>query len=407
MHFATKQSLFKDVKNEIASSRNIKRRLLAMTVKTCSMIPMLDLKKQIAPIRAEIDAAIEKVIDNTNFILGAEAREFEENAAKYCAVKYAVGVCNGTDAIKLSLLALGIKRGDAVICPSFTYYATAGAIAAIGAIPVFADIDIDTYNIFPESIENILKRNKKYKIKAIIPVHLYGQCADMDGILKIAANFKLKVIEDTAQAFGAEYNGKKAGTIADCGTVSFFPGKNLGAFGDAGMVLTNDKKAADIVRLLSNQGNQERYFHAALGFNNRLDTLQAAVLNVKLKYLDGWNNKRRENALYFDARLKGLALKTPCVAKHTTHIYHQYVLRLNRASAKLVAHLHSKGIDSRVYYPVPLHLQECFKDLGYKKGDFPNSEMAASRTLAIPVYPDLTKDEMEYIVASIKEFIKC
>lgn len=370
------------------------------------MIPMLDLKKQITPIRKEIYAAMKKVINNTNFILGREIADFENKIKKYANVKYAIGVSNGTDAIKLALAASGIKCGDGVICPAFTYYATAGAIASIGARPVFADIDPDTYNISVTSIENALKQNKKLNIKAIMPVHLYGQCADMDSILKISKEHKLKVIEDTAQAFGAEYKGKKAGTIGDCGAVSFFPGKNLGAFGDAGMVLTNNKYIDGKVRILRNQGNINKYYHLALGYNNRMDTIQAAVLNVKLKHLDGWNRRRQYNAQYFNRELKGLKVKTPFVPSYTTHIYHQYVLRLKPSSSGLIDYLRSKGIDARVYYPLPLHLQKCFKYLGYKKGDFPNSEKASKETLAIPVYPDLTPQELEYIVGAIKEFLR-
>jgi len=369
------------------------------------VIPLLDLKKQIAPLRQDIDAAIKKVIDNNNFVLGKEVADFENAAARYCRVKYAIGVANGTDAIKLALVALGIKCGDGVICPSFTYFATAGAIASIGALPVFADIDPETYNISAKSIESILKKKKKHNIKAIVPVHLYGQCADMDAILKLAKTHKLKVIEDAAQAFGAEYRGRKAGTIADCGSISFYPGKNLGAFGDAGMVLTNKKSINEEIRILRNQGNKEQYFHTVLGYNSRLDTLQAAVLNVKLSYLDAWNKKRQENARYLSGQLKNLKIKTPYVAEYSTHIYHQYVLRLGSPAKKLIEHLKNKGIDARVYYPVSLHLQKCFKYLGYKKGDFPESESAASHILAIPVYPDLARDEMDYIVKSIKEFL--
>lgn len=368
-------------------------------------IPILDLKKQIAPIREELDAAVKRVIDNTNFILGEEVKDFEDEAEKYCNVKYAVGVSNGTDAIRLSLLASGIKCGDGVICPAFTYYATAGAITGMGAIPVFADINPETYNISLESIEEALKKDSSKKIKAVMPVHLYGQCADMDNILKIARRNKLKVIEDAAQAFGAEYKGRKAGTIGDCAAVSFFPGKNLGAFGDAGMVLSNAAAVAERIKILRNQGNKDRYYHLMLGYNNRMDTIQAAVLKVKLKYLDSWNKKRQENAAYFNQQLKGLQIKTPFVPEYTTHIYHQYVLRLNLPSAPLIEYLRNKGIDARVYYPVPLHLQECFKYLNYKKGDFPESEKASEETLAIPVYPDLTREEMDYIIDSIKEFL--
>ncbi|MBU0504093.1 MAG: DegT/DnrJ/EryC1/StrS family aminotransferase [Candidatus Omnitrophota bacterium] len=368
-------------------------------------IPVLDLKKQIEPIRSEIDAAIKKVIDNANFILGKEVSEFEDDVVAYCRVKAAVGVCNGTDAIKLALVALGIKAGDGVICPAFTYFATAGAIAAMGAIPVFADIDPLTYNISLASIEKALK-NSKVGIKAIIPVHLYGQCADMDGISNIAKKNNLKVIEDNAQAFGAEYKGEKSGSIGDCGTVSLFPGKNLGAFGDAGMVLTNDQEVESKLKILRNQGNKDKYYHLVLGYNNRLDTLQAAILKVKLKYLDGWNKKRQANADYYNRNFKSLGLKIPFVPEGNMHIYHQYTLRVDGTSAKLMDHLNSKGIDARVYYPVPLHLQECFKYLGYKPGDFPESEKASLEVLSIPVYPDLTQEQLDYIVNSVKEYFK-
>lgn len=377
------------------------------------MIPILDLKKQIVPIRRELDAAIRQVIDRASFVFGREVEDFENEVTKYCKVKYALGVSNGTDAIRLSLLALGISRGDGVICPAFTYYATAGAIASIGAIPVFADIDPLTYNVCAWSVEGAIKRKRKLDIKAVIPVHLYGQCADMDSILKMARKYKLKVVEDAAQAFGAEYlpagrqgKGRKTGTMGDCGAVSFFPGKNLGAFGDAGMVLTNNKTTARMLRLLRNQGNIEKYNHLVIGYNHRLDSLQATVLNVKLKYLDSWNRKRQKNAEYFNRQFKELNIKTPFVSKYSTHIYHQYVLRLGYHSNKLIEHLRNKGIDARVYYPRPLHLQECFKYLGYKKGDFPESEKASEQILAIPVYPNLTRGELDYIVQSIKEFLR-
>ncbi|MDP2905474.1 MAG: DegT/DnrJ/EryC1/StrS family aminotransferase [Candidatus Omnitrophota bacterium] len=375
-------------------------------------IPILDLKAQIRPIRAEIDAAIKEVIDNTAFILGGKVSEFEDAVIKYTGAKYAVACSNGTDAISLALSALGIGASDGVVCPSFTFYATAGSIAALGAIPVFADIDPHTYTISVSSVEQALKQKNGPKIKAIMPVHLYGQCADMEPILKIARENQLKVIEDNAQAFGAEYlpagqagKGKKSGTIADCGSISFFPGKNLGAFGDAGMVLANDKAVADALCLLRNQGNKEKYHHLVIGHNNRMDTLQAAVLNVKLKYLDAWNNKRQQNAAYYNQGLKGLPIKTPLVAGYSTHIYHQYVLRLDRPSAGLIEHLINKGIDARVYYPLPLHLQPCFKYLGYKAGDFPESVKASHETLAIPVYPELSKEDMDYIIGAIKEYL--
>jgi dTDP-4-amino-4,6-dideoxygalactose transaminase len=369
------------------------------------MIPILDLKKQIAPIRREIDAAIKRVIDRANFILGKEISDFENKVAKYCNVKYAVGTSNGTDAIRLALVASGIKPGDSVICPAFTFYATAGAIASIGAIPVFVDIDPLTYNISPSKIEEILRKRQKLKIKAIVPVHLYGQCADMGSILKIAKRHKLRIIEDVAQAFGAEYKGRKAGTMGDCGAVSFFPSKNLGAFGDAGMVMTNNKIIDEKLRILRNQGGKNKYSHLLLGYNHRLDAIQAAILSVKLKYLDSWNKKRQENAEYYNQHFRGLNLKTPFVGAFTTHIYHQYVLRLNTPSKKLIEYLRSRDIDSRIYYPVPLHLQRCFRYLGYKRGDFPESEKASEQTLSIPVYPDLTRKEMDYIISAIKEVL--
>jgi len=366
----------------------------------------LDLKKQIRPIRKELERAIKRVIDNTNFILGREVSELENEVGKYCKAKFAVAVSNGTDAIRLGLTALGIKAGEGVICPAFTYFATAGAVATLGAIPVFADIDPRTYCLTAAGIEKAIKKHRGIKIKAVVPVHLYGQCADMDAILKIAAKHKLKVIEDTAQAFGAEYKGRKAGTIGDCGTVSFFPGKNLGAFGDAGMVLTNDRAVAERVKILRNQGNKEKYYHIMLGYNNRLDTIQAAVLRVKLKYLDRWNKKRQAIAAQFNRRFSKLGLTVPFVPGYNRHIYHQYVIRLNSPSAALVGYLRKKGIDARVYYPMPLHLQECFRNLGYRKGDFPESEEASGVTVAIPAYPDLTKNEIDYIARSVEEFFR-
>jgi dTDP-4-amino-4,6-dideoxygalactose transaminase len=376
-------------------------------------ISSLDLKKQIAPIRKELDAAINRVIKDTDFISGADVKELEEEVKKYCSVKYALGVSNGTDAIRLCLIASGVKPGEGVICPVFTYYATAGAIATIGAIPVFADIESDTYNISISSIEKVMRKKRNLTIKAIMPVHLYGQCADMSGILKIARKYNLKVIEDAAQAFGADYlssgnlsRKRKAGTIGDCAAVSFYPGKNLGAFGDAGMVLTNNKTIAERVGILRNQGNKKRYYHIVLGYNNRMDSIQAAVLRVKLKYLDSWNKKRQEIAEYYNDKLKGQKVKTPYVAQYSTHIFHQYVLRSESINTKVIGHLNDKGIDARIFYPLPLHLQKCFRYLKHKKGDFPEAEKAAKHTIAIPVYPDLTKEEMDYIITSIKESLQ-
>ncbi len=364
-------------------------------------IPLLDIKAQIAPIRKEIDKAVAKVIDEHSFILGEETKLLEKEIADYCRVGCAVAVSSGTDAIILALKALGLKEGDGVICPSFTYYATAGAIARIGARPVFADIDPGTYNISVDSIE----KNLRDTVKAVIPVHLYGQCADMDEIMKIAKQHGLKVIEDTAQALGAVYKGKGAGTLGDCGAVSFYPGKNLGAFGDAGCVLTNDGNIAENLRMLRNQGasTENKYEHLCIGHNARLDAIQAAVLRVKLKHLDRWNSKRAQNADYYNKNLKGSDIVTPYVSDGNTHIYHQYVLRTGRNKEKIRQHLAEKGIDARTYYPIPLHLQPCFKYLGYKKGDFPESEKCAEETFAVPVYPELDKSKMDYVIDAIKE----
>ena len=371
-------------------------------------IPLLDMKAQIKPIRKEIDIAIKKVIDNGGFILGNEVKLLEKEIAAHCNVKYVIGVSNGTDAIILSLIALGLNKGDGVICPSFTYYATAGAIIRAGAVPVFADVDPKTYCISTDSILKILRTSKskqRVKIQAIMPVHLYGQCANMTKILKIAKQYKLKVIEDTAQAFGAAYKNKIAGTLGDCGTVSFFPGKNLGAFGDAGCILTNKKTIANRLLPLRNQGasSNNKYEHLAVGSNARLDTIQGAILRVKLKYISRWNKMRDKNADYYNKELQNTDVITPFVPKENIHVYHQYVLRVRKNKEKIRQYLIHRGIDSRTYYPIPLHLQSCFKNLGYKKGDFPESEKCAIETFAIPVYPELTKKQMDYVITSIKK----
>ncbi|MCK9432649.1 MAG: DegT/DnrJ/EryC1/StrS family aminotransferase [Candidatus Omnitrophica bacterium] len=364
-------------------------------------IPALDLKKQTLPIRKKLDRAIKGVIDSNSFIMGEGVARFEKHAAGYAGVKYALGVSNGTDAISLALLALGIGPGDEVICPAFTYYATAGAVAAIGARPVFADIESDTYNISLKSIEEALKKIGN-KVKAVIPVHLYGLCAEMDGILKLARKYKIKVVEDAAQAFGSEYKGKKAGSLGDCGAVSFYPGKNLGAFGDAGMCLTNSKTLAGRIDLFRNQGNKDRYYHLILGRNNRMDTIQAEVLDIKLKYLDRWNGARLKIARRYGEGLEGSGLKLPAAPKDSVHIYHQYTLSGPVSNRSFASYLNSKGIDSRIFYPVPLHLQACFGYLGYKAGDFPNAEEASKKVFTLPVYPELTEKEQDYIIRTVK-----
>ena len=362
-------------------------------------IPILDLTAQYKSIKTEVDAAVKRVIDSQHFILGPEVEAFESEVAAYCGTKYAVGVASGTDALILSLKALGIGPGDEVITPPFTFFATAEAVSIVGAKPVFVDIDPETYCINPELIEDKITKNTK----AIIPVHLFGQCADMDRIMEIAKINNLKVIEDTAQAMGAKYKGKQAGSMGDIGALSFFPSKNLGGFGDGGMIITNNKELADKIKMLRVHGSTIRYIHSAIGINSRLDALQAAILRVKLKHLNRWLDGRRKVARYYDENLKGLPLITPYAPSYNTHTYHLYVLRVKPSPEKLAKSLNDAGIEARTYYPVPLHLQECYKGLGYKKGDLKESESASSETLAIPIYPELDTEKLSFIVTKINE----
>ncbi|MCX5677994.1 MAG: DegT/DnrJ/EryC1/StrS family aminotransferase [Candidatus Omnitrophica bacterium] len=363
-------------------------------------IPLLDLKGQYRSIKSEVEEVLKKVIERQDFILGEEGRLLEKEIAEYCGSKYAVGVASGTDALILALRALDIGPGDEVITTPFTFFATAEAASLLGAKPVFVDIEPRTYNIDPRSIEKAITS----RTKVIIPVHLYGQCADMDPIMVIAGKYKLKVIEDTAQAIGATYKGRKAGSIGDIGTLSFFPSKNLGAFGDAGMVVTDDKEIAERIGMLRVHGSARRYIHSEIGMNSRLDNLQAAVLRVKLRRLDGWLEARRNNAAHYSEELKGLPIALPYVPDHNVHTYHQYVLRVKDGLEKLMKFLIDSGIETRTYYPVPLHLQECYRGLGYKKGDLPESEGACNTTFAIAVYPEMTAQERGYIVSKIEEF---
>ena len=365
-------------------------------------IPILDLKAQYKAIRQEVDRAIKKVVKEQDFVLGRELSGLEEEVAAYCGAKHAVGVASGTDALILSLKALGIGEGDEVITSPFTFFATAEAISIVGARPVFVDIDPKTYTINPTLIESRITSNTR----CIIPVHLYGQCADMGPILDIAKRHNLKVIEDAAQAIGAAYKGKKAGSMGDIGALSFFPSKNLGAFGDAGMVVTNDKALAEEIRGLRVHGASGAYIHKKIGMNSRLDNLQAAVLRVKLKYLDRWLRARRNNAEYYDERFKKLPLSLPHVPAHNVHTYHLYALGLKAGSEGIMRFLRDSGIESRVYYPLPLHLQECYRTLGYKKGDLKESEAASRETFVLPVYPELKREEKDYIVKKVKEFFK-
>jgi len=362
-------------------------------------IPLMDLKKQCAPIKAQLDDAVKGILDSQQFVLGEEVKKLEERIASFCGVQYAIGVNSGTDALILALDAMGVKGGDEVITTPFTFIATGEAIARLGAKPVFVDIDPGTFNINPALIEEKITG----KTKAILPVHLYGLSVDMDPIMKIAKKHKLRVLEDCAQAIGSEYNGKRVGSMGDAAAISFYPGKNLGGFGDGGMVITRDEGIYKKVKLLRNHGSSQKYYHEVVGYNSRLDNLQAAILNIKLTHLDSWINKRIENAIFFNETLKECPIVTPYIAKGYKHSFHLYVLRTERAK-DLTDYLNENGIEARAYYPVPLHLQECFKYLGYKPGDLPESEKLARESLAIPVYPELTKEEKSYIVDKIKQF---
>ena len=376
-------------------------------------VPLLDLKAHHEPLHQEIMAALEQTFRSQTFILGPDVDKLEERVASYCQTKYGIGVTSGTDALLVALMALGIGPGDEVITTPYSFFATAGAVVRLGAIPVFVDIDPVAYNLDPNKIESVLTA----KSKAIIPVHLYGQCADMASIMDIAKRHHLSVIEDAAQAIGSEYHdGRRACSIGTIGCLSFFPSKNLGCLGDGGMVVTNDADLAERMRVLRVHGSKPKYYHKRIGGNFRLDTIQAAVLNVKLNYLDGWTKRRQENAIRYETLFKqsGLTqngkMKLPepsyrnSGAKHY-HIYNQFVLRVEQRDA-LMAHLKHEGIGAEIYYPVPFHLQECFLYLGYREGDFPESERAARETVAIPIYPELTAAQQTNVVEAIAAFYR-
>ncbi len=373
-------------------------------------IPLLDLKAQYASIKTEVATAINEVLESQYFILGPKVAELEEKVAAYSNSRYAVGVSSGSDALLISLMALDIRPVDEVITTPFTFFSTAGVISRLNAIPVFVDIDPVTYNIDPAKIEAAITE----KTRAIIPVHLYGQCADMDPILKIARKYDLVVVEDAAQSIGALYKGRSAGTMGDLGIFSFFPSKNLGGVGDGGMVVTNDQSLYEKLKILRVHGSKPKYFHKTVGGNFRLDAIQAAVLLVKLSYLDSWSEKRRQNADFYDKNFKSSGLfektdiKTPVpVYKDSDdknyHIYNQYTLRVPFRD-KLRQFLKEKDIGAEIYYPLPLHLQECFTDLGYKQGDLPEAEKASHQVISIPIYPEITTLQQEHIIQKILEF---
>jgi dTDP-4-amino-4,6-dideoxygalactose transaminase len=364
-------------------------------------VPLLDLKPQYASIRAEILARVSALFESQQFILGEEVAAFERELAAYCSAPFAVGCASGSDALILALRALGIGRGDKVLTTPYSFFATAGSIAHTGATPVFADVDSSTFNLDPGQVAEVRD------VRAIIAVHLYGGCADMDRIVEAARG--VPVIEDAAQAIGAEYKGRRAGSIGPIGCFSFFPSKNLGAFGDGGAVTTSDAGLAARLRSLRVHGGRTKYVHDEIGYNSRLDAVQAAVLRMKLPHLDGWTARRQSNADLYRTifKTRGTPVIVPAAAPYQTrHIYNQFVIRCERRDA-LREHLKSEGIGTEVYYPIPLHLQPCFADLGYRPGDLPVSERLARESLALPVHPDLASDDVETVAAAVDSFYRC
>jgi len=371
-------------------------------------IPLLDLKAQYESIKNKVDEAIMRVVESQYFVLSEEVASLEKEVSAYCGAGRAAGVASGTDALILAMKALGIKEGDLVITTPFTFFATGEAISVLGARPVFADIDPKTYNLDPAKTEQVIKDmdiETRLKVKAILPVHLYGQCADIDAFIAIAKEYDIKIIEDCAQAIGATYKGKKTGTFGSAGAFSFFPSKNLGAFGDGGMVLSNDEKVIERIKELRVHGSRQMYIHEEIGYNSRLDSLQAAILRIKLNELDAWLDRRIVIAAKYDAAFGGLNFVTPYVAEKNKHTYHQYTIAYEERDA-LLRHLGKKGISSRVYYPVPLHLQPCYKNLGYSIGSFPSAEKAAEEVLSLPIYSELTDEKIEYIIQNVTDFVK-
>jgi len=386
-------------------------------------VPLLDLKIQYKALKEEIEPKLLSICESQYFILGPDVNSFEEKLKEYCGSDYAIGCASGSDALVLALMAVDVKKDDEVLTTPYTFFATAGAIARINAYPVFIDIDKKSYNISPKLIEKFLEenselkdgvlinKNTKRKIKAIIPVHLYGQTADMEEILKIAKKYNLPVIEDSAQSIGSEDGklNKRAGSMGDIGCFSFFPSKNLGAFGDAGALTVNDEKLNNRLKSLRVHGESKKYYHDEVGFNSRIAAIQAAVLEIKLKHLDSWTKGRQENAALYNKNLTAAncdgIIAVPEAENGNRHIYNQYILRVKNRDG-LMDYLREKNVGCAIYYPVPLHLQQCFEYLGYKEGDLPESEMAAKETIALPIYPELTSEQKNFVVETILEFYK-
>lgn len=362
---------------------------------------MLDLQAQYRQIQDDIQEAISRVLESGRYILGTEVEALEREVAALCGTRFGIGVANGTDALQLTLDAWGVGPGDEVITTPFTFFATAEVVSQLGARPVFVDVDPQTYNLDVSQ----LKEKITDKTKAVIPVHIFGQPVDMDEVMDVARDHGLWVLEDAAQAIGAEYKGQKIGSFGDASTFSFFPTKNLGGYGDGGMVVTSDEGLNEKIRRLRVHGRspQSKYHHASVGYNSRLDELQAALLRVKLPYLDRWNEARRKRATLYNQLLKDVPVITPFAERDRTHIYHLYIIQTDRRDA-LITHLKSEGIATAAYYPVPLHLQEVYKSLGYQEGDFPISEKICKRSMALPLHPELDEESQFQVVKAIKQF---
>jgi len=376
-------------------------------------IPFLDLKTQYQAIKDEVLPMLTDAMSNAAFVGGPQVAGFEEEFAAFCDAKYCAGVASGTDALRFALMAAGVGPGDEVITVPNTFIATTEAISQVGAKPVFVDIDPDTYNMDPNKLEDYLKErlaphasHLTPKPKAIIPVHLYGQPADMDAILDIASRFDLIVIEDACQAHGAIYKGRKAGSMGLAGCFSFYPGKNLGAYGEGGAVVSQDEDIINKIKMIRDHGQAKKYYHEFEGYNGRLDAIQAGILRIKLRRLEQWNNARRNNASYYNELLSQIpGIKTPQEANYARSVYHLYVILVENRD-KLQAFLGEKGIGTGLHYPVPLHLQEAYKHLGYKEGSFPVAEEAAKELLSLPMFPELTREQIEYVATSIREFME-
>jgi dTDP-4-amino-4,6-dideoxygalactose transaminase len=360
------------------------------------VIPFVDLKAQYLSIKDEIDSAVLKVLESTQFVLGNEVTALEEEFANYCDADYGVAVNSGTSALHLALLAVGIRPGDEVITVPFTFVATVAAIDYVGAKPVFVDIDPVSYTIDVTKIEQAITE----QTKAILPVHLYGQPADMEVILEIARRYNLAVIEDAAQAHGAEYKGQRTGSMGDIGCFSFYPGKNLGAYGEGGMVVTNNPEYLRTIRMLRDWGQERRYHHVLKGYNYRMDGIQGAILRVKLRYLDQWTEARRANALQYDALLADSGVEIPSVMPYSHHVYHIYAVRFPQRDT-LQQKLHTLEIQTGIHYPIPVHLQPAYADLGYQLGDFPNSEAVANEVLSLPMYAELSREQLEIVSSAV------